>query len=76
MSKENKTNETIWTREMSIKALANAYKVAERDSNPSAMTSAIKEINAMHGYNQPEMQEPKEKFEAQILDISNLSVVK
>ena len=43
----------LWTREMSVKALVKAYQVAERGDNPSAMTGAVKELNAMHGYNEP-----------------------
>lgn len=38
---------------MSVNALINAYQVAERGDNPSAMTGAVKELNAMHGYNEP-----------------------
>jgi hypothetical protein len=44
----------LWTREMSVKALVKAYKVAEQQSQPSAMTGAVRELNLMHGYNAPE----------------------
>lgn len=43
----------LWTREKSVKALINAYNVAERQSQSGAMTAAVKELNAMHGYNEP-----------------------
>ena len=43
----------LWTREMSVKGLVAAYKVAQTGSNASGMTGAIKELNAMHGYNEP-----------------------
>lgn len=40
----------IWTREMSVKALVQAY----REGKPSEKVSAVKELNAMHGFNAPE----------------------
>jgi hypothetical protein len=43
----------LWTREMSVKALARAYKIAEQSNNSSGMTGAVKELNVMHGYNEP-----------------------
>ena len=43
----------LWTREMSVKALVKAYRVAEDGGNPSAMTGAVRELNAMHGFNEP-----------------------
>jgi phage terminase small subunit len=43
----------LWTREMSVKGLVTAYKVANKAANASGMTGAIKELNAMHGYNEP-----------------------
>ena len=39
----------LWSREMSVKALVQAYK----NGNGSVQVSAIKELNAMHGYNEP-----------------------
>ena len=44
------SQELVWTREMSIKALANIYK--DPNAPHSAKVSAVKEINAMHGYNE------------------------
>jgi hypothetical protein len=43
----------LWTREMSVQALAQAYKMAQSKGNASGMTGAIKELNAMHGFNEP-----------------------
>ena len=39
----------LWTREMSVKALVGAYK----EGNASAKVAAVKELNAMHGFNAP-----------------------
>lgn len=46
-------SKAIWTREMSVKALVSAYKVAQEKKNAVGMTGAVKELNAMHGYNEP-----------------------
>ena len=43
----------LWTREMSVKALVKAYKVAESAGQSAGMTGAVKELNVMHGYNAP-----------------------
>ena len=52
--KEKLTAKSLWSREMSVKALVKAYQMAEKGTNPQAMTGAIKEINAMHGFNAPQ----------------------
>ena len=39
----------LWSREMSVKALVAAY----REGSGSVKVSAVKELNAMHGYNEP-----------------------
>lgn len=39
----------LWTKEMSIRALMQAY----REGAPSVKVSAVKELNAMHGFNAP-----------------------
>lgn len=44
----------LWTREKSVQALIQAFKVARSQSNASGMTGAIREINLMHGFNEPE----------------------
>lgn len=43
----------LWTREMSVRALIRAYKVAEGGDNANAMTGAVRELNNMHGFNEP-----------------------
>lgn len=52
--KEKLEKKSLWSREMSIKALVKSYQLAEKGENPQAMTGAIKEINAMHGFNAPQ----------------------
>ena len=47
------TQKGLWTREMSVKALVRAFKIAEASANASGMTGAVKELNAMHGFNEP-----------------------
>lgn len=44
----------LWTREMSVKALIESYRVAKDRKNSNGMTGAVKELNAMHGYNEPQ----------------------
>jgi transposase len=39
----------LWSREMSVKALVQAY----REGSGATKVSAVKELNAMHGYNEP-----------------------
>lgn len=39
----------LWTREMSVKALVQTFK----ESSGSVRVAAVKELNAMHGYNEP-----------------------
>jgi len=39
----------LWSREMSVKALVAAY----REGSGSVKVAAVKELNAMHGYNEP-----------------------
>jgi hypothetical protein len=46
-------NKALWTREMSVKALVSAYKIAQGANSASGMTGAVKELNAMHGFNAP-----------------------
>ena len=43
----------LWTREMSVKGLMTAYKIANEDRNTSGMVNSVKELNAMHGFNAP-----------------------
>ena len=43
----------LWTREMSVKGLMSAYKIALDAKTSTGMTAAVKELNIMHGYNEP-----------------------
>ncbi len=43
----------LWTREMSVKGLMSAYRIALEAKASSGMTAAVKELNIMHGYNEP-----------------------
>ena len=43
----------LWTREMSVKGLISAYRIALEAKTSTGMTSAVKELNIMHGYNEP-----------------------
>jgi vacuolar-type H+-ATPase subunit B/Vma2 len=52
--KENLANKQLWTRERSVLILAN---IADNAEKPSDVTAAIKELNAMHGYNAPSKHE-------------------
>lgn len=49
----------LWTREMSVERLIAAYDVAREERQATGMVSAIKELNNMHGFNEP--QEAKTK---------------
>jgi hypothetical protein len=42
-------NKQLWTREMSVKALIGAYK----EGTAAVKINAVKELNAMHGFNAP-----------------------
>jgi phage terminase small subunit len=58
----------LWTREMSVKALIQAY----REGKPSDKISAVKELNAMHGYNAPskmEVTNPDGSMRPQVIQI-------
>lgn len=43
----------LWTRARSVEALIEAFDTASAKGNPAGMTGAIKELNAMHGYDAP-----------------------
>lgn len=47
--RESVQEKQLWSREMSIKALVQAYK----EGSGSVKVAAVKELNAMHGYNEP-----------------------
>ena len=52
--KETLAKKQLWTREMSVKALVEAYRVAKDQAQASGMTGAVKELNCMHGFNAPD----------------------
>ena len=39
----------LWTREMSVRALITAYRIA----SPGVKVAAVRELNLMHGFNAP-----------------------
>jgi hypothetical protein len=47
--REEVQEKQLWSREMSVKALVQAY----REGSGATKVSAVKELNAMHGYNEP-----------------------
>jgi transposase len=47
--RESVQEKQLWSREMSVKALVQAY----REGSGSVKVAAVKELNAMHGYNEP-----------------------
>lgn len=50
--RESLVNKALWTREQSVQALVSIYQGPD---TPSAVqVSAVKELNAMHGYNAPQ----------------------
>tara|TARA_R110000822_G_scaffold5593_13_gene23942 strand:- start:1346 stop:1756 length:411 start_codon:yes stop_codon:yes gene_type:complete len=43
----------LWSREMSVKGLIQAYRIAQDAKTSTGMTAAVKELNVMHGFNEP-----------------------
>lgn len=58
--KKEIAKEQLWTRLQSIKVLA---KIAEEGTTDSSRIAAIKELNAMHGFNEPTKVELSKKEE-------------
>lgn len=52
----------LWTREMSVKGLISAYRIALEAKTSTGMTAAVKELNIMHGYNEPTKLQVDMKF--------------
>lgn len=52
----------LWTREMSVKGLMSAYRIALEAKTSTGMTAAVKELNVMHGYNEPTKLQVDMKF--------------
>ena len=51
--KEQLSSKALWTRADSVRALQNAISIAENKDNAAGLVAAIKELNAMHGFNEP-----------------------
>lgn len=51
--KSQVADKQLWTREMSVKGLMSAYRIALEAKTSTGMTAAVKELNIMHGYNEP-----------------------
>lgn len=43
----------LWARMESVEALKKAIFIAESKENPTGLVAAVKELNAMHGFNEP-----------------------
>ena len=42
----------VWTRQMAMTALLDTYKLARDQNHATGATGALKELNAMYGYNE------------------------
>lgn len=52
----------LWTREMSVLGLMRAFEVGQQEKQAAAMTGAVKELNIMHGFNEPTKHSVELKF--------------
>jgi phage terminase small subunit len=43
----------LWTRQDSVKTLKQIAEALGSDSKPNEVVAAVKELNAMHGFNEP-----------------------
>jgi hypothetical protein len=50
--KERAEQGVVWTREMAMAALLDTYKMARDQNHAQGATGALKELNAMYGYNE------------------------
>lgn len=60
--KSQVADKQLWTREMSVKGLMSAYRIALEAKSSTGMTGAVKELNIMHGYNEPTKHSVELKF--------------
>jgi hypothetical protein len=51
--KEQLSSKALWTRADSVRALETAMRIAQDKDNAAGLVAAIKELNAMHGFNEP-----------------------
>jgi hypothetical protein len=47
------SSKALWTRADSVMALQNAISIAENKNDAKGLVAAIKELNVMHGLNEP-----------------------
>jgi phage terminase small subunit len=52
--KEQLSEKGLWTREMSVRALTEACDVAKGNDNVAGVVAAVRELNNMHGFNEPQ----------------------
>lgn len=50
--KERAERNVVWTRQMAVEALLEAADIARGQKHSQGMTGALKELNAMYGYNE------------------------
>lgn len=51
--KEQLSSKALWTRADSVRALETAMRIAQDKDNAAGLVAAVKEMNAMHGFNEP-----------------------
>lgn len=51
--KQQLSSKALWTREDSVRGLETAMRIAQAKENSTGLVAAIKELNAMHGFNEP-----------------------
>lgn len=69
--REQLSAKALWTREMSVRALV---EVLSRPDKQTDVIAAVKELNAMHGFNAPQKLEVKNDVTVKTVDPSKLSV--
>jgi phage terminase small subunit len=51
--KKQLSSKALWTRADSVRALETAMRIAQDKDNAAGLVAAVKELNAMHGFNEP-----------------------
>jgi hypothetical protein len=72
--KADLADKQLWTRAQSVQALIDALETARASGNPSAMTGAVKELNAMHGYDAPIRHDHASRDRSMTPQVINLSM--
>lgn len=52
--KKDLARKELWTREQSVKSLKVALELAYETKSSTGITAAVRELNAMHGFNEPQ----------------------